>query len=116
MNYCQDGIQLYYATETQEISNDIYGYYELLPYNVNDRPYFEKDPYALWWSTNEWWIGYVDNKGENLGFGYYAKDEFCPHLFSEWDFQFYDGTDWYPAGNDLRMNCKCIFIQTKLYS
>lgn len=42
MNYCQDGLQVNFATETQQyIYVPIYGHYELQPNDVNGRPYFK---------------------------------------------------------------------------
>ena len=42
MNYCQDGLQVYFATETQQYTNaPIYGHYELQPNDANGRPYFK---------------------------------------------------------------------------
>ena len=114
MNYCQDGIQIYFATETQQFQYDVYGHYELQPNYINDKPYFKMGFYGLWWGIDEWWIGDDYNKGQAWGKAYYDKDVFCPHQFLGSYFQLMGNNDWYTAGNDLGINCKCIFIQTKV--
>ena len=65
MNYCQDGLQVYFATETQQYTNAaIYGHYELQPGDVNGRPYFKMGTYGLWWDgIEDWWIGKDSRKG-----------------------------------------------------
>ena len=116
MNYCQDGLQVYFVTEIpQSIYTPIYGHYELQPNDVNGRPYFKMGSFGLWWDAIRiWWlIGYDSKKGQSIGFAFYDKDVFCPHQLSEWDWVLNDGTDWYYAGNDLGITCKCIFIQYK---
>ena len=115
MNYCQDGLQVYFATETQQYTHaPIYGHYELQPNAVNGRPYFKMGSYGLWWDgLDQWWIGYDIHEGQSIGRAFYDKDVFCPHQLSEWDWGFFDGTNWHSTGNDLGITCKCIFIQTK---
>ena len=119
MNYCQDGVHLYFTTETQQFTYNIYGYYELQPDYVNEKPYFQYgDYYGLWWGIDEWWIGQTGNKGQTFGMAYFGKDVFCPHMFSGPNFMLLgDGdTVWYTAGNDLHINCKHIFINYSLGS
>ena len=115
MNYCQDGLQVYYATETQQYTYEpIYGHYELQPNAVNDSPYFKMGSYGFWWDgISFWWIGKDSEKGQSYGIAAYDKDVFCPHQLSEWDWLIYDATNWYYAENDLGITCKCIFIQNK---
>jgi len=111
MNYCQDGLQVYFATETQQYDYaQIYGHYELQPNEVNGRPYFKRGSYGFWWDGIQfWYIGYNVMKGQQTGFAHYDKDEFCPHQLSEWDWILCDiiGCDY--AGNDLGITCKYYF-------
>ena len=119
MNYCQDGLQVYFATETQQYDNEhnphnLYGHYQLQPYDVSDRPYFQMGYYGLWWDgISYWFIGDDIAKGQTYGVAYYEKDAFCPHDISDWNWNIIDGGYWEYAGNDLVITCKCIFIQTK---
>ena len=114
MNYCQDGLQVYFATETQEYFGlDIYGHYELQANNVNSRPYFKMGWLGLWWDgVSVWWIGPVDYIGQPVGYAYYDKDVFCPSQLSDWNWVLFNGDIEYFANNDLGIDCKCIFIQT----
>ena len=113
MNYCQDGLQVYFATETQQYTHaQIYGHYELQPSDVNGRPYFKMGAYGFWYDgLGDWWIGLDSRKGQPIGLAYHDRDVFCPHQFSESNWWHYDGTGWYQAVNDLVITCKCIFIQ-----
>ena len=108
MNYCRDGVHIYFATETQQFIYNIYGYYELQPNNVNEKPYFKSDYYGLWWGIDEWWIGDASKVGQTYGMAYYGKDVFCPHMISGQDFMLLGDGEiaWYTAGNDLQINCK----------
>ena len=114
MNYCQDGLQVYFATETQQYTYEpIYGHYELQPNDVNGRPYFKMGSFGLWWDAIRiWWlIGYDSKKGQSMGFAYYTKDVFCPHQLTEWNWKLlYDG-NWISAGKDLGISCKYIFVK-----
>ena len=113
MNYCQDGIEVYYGTETQQYTTfPIYGHYELKPGDVNGRPYFNMGSRGLWSDgTGNWWIGSDSHKGQSYGFAYYTKDVFCPHQLTEWNWVLSDGNDWYFAGKDLGISCKYIFVK-----
>ena len=113
MNYCQDGLQVYFATETQQYTLvPIYGHYELQPNDVNGRPYFKKDSFGFWYDgLGYWWIGLDSEKGQSIGYAFYDKDVFCPHQLSGLNWILTDGNYWYVAGNDLVITCKCIFIQ-----
>ena len=121
MNYCQDGIEVYYGTETQQYTHaPIYGHYELQLGDVNSRPYFKKGIYGLWWDgIEDWWIGDDEYKGQSYGLAYNTKDVFCPHQLTEWNWRLFDGYDWYDAGKDLGISCKYIFVkhnQNRAYS
>ena len=121
MNYCQDGIEAYYGTETQQYTfESIYGHYELQPGNVKGRPYFKKGIYGLWWDgIDQWWISLDSLKGQSYGYAYYTKDVFCPHQVTEWNWELYDGSFWKYAGKDLGISCKYIFVkhnQNRAYS
>ena len=114
MNYCQDGLQVYFATETQQYNYvQIYGHYELQPYDVNYRPYFKMGFFGFWWDGIDlWWIGQDNDKGQPRGFAYYDKDLFCPYQLSESNWALLHGTSWQTA-SFLGITCKYIFIETK---
>ena len=117
-NYCQDGLQVYFATETQQYTfvPMIYGHYELQSKDVNGRPYFKKGSYGFWYDgVNRWYIGLDSMKGQSIGYARYKEDVFCPHQLSELNWELLDGTIWYSAGNDLDITCKYNFIQNKAY-
>ena len=118
MNYCQDGLQVYFATETQQYTYEpIYGHYELQLNDVNGRPYFKMGSLGFWYDgLGFWWIGSDSKKGQSFGFARYLKDVFCPHQVSELKWVLFDGYNWYADlyGNDLVITCKCIFIQTSV--
>ena len=115
MNYCQDGLQVYFATETQKYTYaNIYGHYELQPNDVNGRPYFKMGYFGFWYDgLGYWWFGVNGEKGQSYGFAYNNKDVFCPHQLSEWNWGLLNGIDWYSAGKDLGITCKFITIQNK---
>ena len=108
MNHCQDGLWIFFGTEIQQYTTaPIYGHYELQKNDVNVRPYFKMNSYGLWWDgTDQWWIGDDIDRGSSYGYAFYAKDVFCPHKLSEWDWTLWDGTAWYEAENDLGITCK----------
>ena len=121
MNYCQDGIEVYYGTEKQQYTYaSIYGHYEFQSGAVNGRPYFKMGIYGLWWDgIKNWWISLDSSKGQSSGYAYYEKDVFCPHQLTEWNWGVYDGNDVYYAGKDLGISCKYIFAkhnQNRAYS
>ena len=113
MNYCQDGIEAYYETETKQYTYaSIYGYYELQPGDVNGRPYFKMGTKGLWWDgIHQWRIGKDSSKGQSNGFAYYAKDVFCPHQLTEWNWVIQDGYNWRYAEKDLGISCKYIYVK-----
>ena len=110
MNYCQDGIKVYYGTETQEYNYaPIYGHYELQPGNVNGRPYFKMGEMSIWFDgVDLWCIGYDVYVGQSLGHGLYLTDKFCPHQLSEPNWYLFDGDTVTPAGTYLGITCKYI--------
>ena len=113
--YCQDGLQVYFATETQEYTYiPIYGHYELQTNDVNGRPYFQMKHYGLYFDgIDTWYIGTDAVKGQSLGFAIYNSDVFCPHQLSDLNWLLFDGTKLTPAEKSLGIRCKCIFIQTQ---
>ena len=117
MNYCQDGIQVYFATATQQYTYaPIYGHYELQPNDVNGRPYFKmgsiQGSLGFWYDgLGDWWIGFDIKRGQSIGFAHYNKDVFCPHQLSELNWGLKLENNAYNAENDLAITCKCIFIQ-----
>ena len=116
MNYCQDGLQVYFATEAQQYTyQQIYGHYELQPNDVNGRPYFRLGYYGFWWDgIGLWWIGSDNGKGQSFGFAYYEKDVFCPNQLSEWDWMISINNEWKIAEEKLGISCKCISIKMKI--
>ena len=54
--------------------------------------------------------------GQPFGIAHYEKDVFCPHQLSELNWRLWDGNNLYPAGNNLVISCKCIYIQNKTES
>ena len=119
MNYCQDGLQVYYATETLEYADltSIYGHYDLQPKYVNGKPYFQMmSSYGIWWNGfNQWWIGDVRDEGQSIGIANYDTDVFCPHQLTELNWGLFDGVNWIIGNNRISITCKCIVIQTKQF-
>ena len=116
MNICQDGLQVYFATETYDSihGHPTDGHYELQPKDVNGRTYFKMGSYGFWYDgISLWWIGYHIDKGQSFGLALYEKDVFCPHQLSELNWWLFDSNGWYYAENDLVITCKCICIQNK---
>ena len=113
MNYCQDGLQVYFATETQQYTDSpTYGHYELQPNDVNGRPYFKMGSYGFWWDGISFWlIGYDSDKGQSYGYAYYPKDVFCPHQLTEWNWKLVYVDGWIYAGKDLGIRCKYICVK-----
>ena len=112
MNICQDGLQVYFATETQQYYYvQIYGHYELQTYNVNSRPYFKKGKFGIWSAGTQWFIGLDFMKGQSGGYAFVQSDVFCPNLIPEWEWSVYDGTYTYQAMKDIGITCKCIFTK-----
>ena len=110
MNYCQDGIEAYYGTETQQYTYvPLYGHYELQPGDVNGRPYFKMGTKGLWWDgIHQWRIGKDSNKGQSIGYAKYTEDVFCPNQLTDPNWRLYDVSDWKAAGKDLSISCKYI--------
>ena len=101
--HCQDGLEVYFATDTQEYTYaPIYGYYNVQPNDVYGRPSFKitmGKEVGLWWDdpTNRWIFGLVGSEGDGVGVGYNPLDVFCPHEFSEdchHDGNCYEGANW----------------------
>ena len=112
MNYCQDGLQVNFATETQQYTYaPIYGHYELQPNDVNGRPYFKMGSYGFWYDgLGLWWIGNDIDKGKSYGYAYYEKDVFCPHQMSGLNWWTFDDMGYlYAAGNKIVITCKYNF-------
>ena len=115
LNYCQDGIRVYFGTDTKNYNYaPIYGHYELQPGDVNGRPYFKMGSFGLYWDgISKWWIGQDSKKGLPSGYAYYIKDSFCPHQLSIKPFYWsiFDGFLWKMANFDLGISCKHISIK-----
>ena len=119
LNYCQDGIQVYFTAETQQYHSIPYGHYELQPNAVNGRSYFKMGSYGFWWDgMSKWWIGPDSYKGQSRGNAYYEKDVYCPYKL-EWDWVICDGSVWTcvytSAGDHFGITCKCIFLKFSKY-
>ena len=116
MNYCQDGLQVYFATETQQYTEEpIYGYYELQPNEVNGKPYFKStsSSFGIWWGINYWIISDIIYVGQELGYAFFGKDVYCPNQLSELgEWLIWDGNTWYYSANDIVITCEYIFVQT----
>ena len=108
--YCQDGIQVFFGTETQQNTNyPLYGHYDLESNLVNDRPYFRMGNKAIWWDNiGNWWIGPMMHLGQSTGQAYYmSSDAFCPHQLNEWKWKVIgSGFNWIDAGKHLGVTCK----------
>ena len=111
LNYCQDGLQVYFATETQQYTYaPIYGHYELQPNDVNGRPYFKMGSFGFWYNgLGLWWIGDNLKKGQSIGFALYEKDVFCPHQLSGLNWWTFHSNDMYAARNNFVITCKYNF-------
>ena len=112
MNYCQDGIQVYYKTERQEYNyKPIYGHYRIDPSDVNGRPYLnnEIEDMGIWWSNGYWLMGDNEAKGQTAGIAYYSTDIFCPYhlimLPRPW-MLFNPSIGWFKAHKQLHLKCK----------
>ena len=110
MNYCQDGIQVYYKTETKEYPMPIYGHYKLDPSDVNGRQYFynEVEDYGIWWSNGYWLVGDNNAKGQAFGSAYYATDIFCPYhlIMLPRPWMIITELGWLKAHKALHLKCK----------
>ena len=111
LKHCQDGIEVYYKTETLQYEN-FYGHYKIEPSIViHDRPYFKNEQYGLWWSGGYWYIGDDFSQGSAYGFAMYTSDVFCPSQLIQdtitW-YLYFAIHGWVPAGDYLHMSCKYI--------
>ena len=113
MNICQDGLEIYFATETLQYSYaNIYGHYELQTHDVNSYPYFKKGVHGIWYNGAGYWMIGLDNmQGQSNGYAFIESDAFCPNLLPEWKWWAFDGTAWDEANMDIGINCKCLFIK-----
>ena len=90
----------------------IYGHYKLQPYYVNDRPYFRKGGFGLWWDGfSIWVIGSHPERGQSLGYAHVQKDVFCPYQLSDlaWYLWSIFIDDWYQFsgyGGALFITCE----------
>ena len=81
--------------------------YTIQPQLINDRAYFKKGDYSIWWDGEDcWMIGSDFQKGSTSGFAVIQKDVFCLHKASELNWQLaWDQGDWREAGNALGVKC-----------
>ena len=117
MNYCQDGLEVFFGWETLEFTPvvSLYGYYEIQSSVVNGRSYFKKASLGMWWDGfSKWYIGYDSMKGQGIGFAYCNEDAFCPNkLTSNVDeskcyLLSTDGYMW--AYKDLLISCEYMIL------
>ena len=98
-NYCEDGINVNYP------GSKLHGNYEIQPIYVNNRPYFKKSTYGIWWSNGFWFIGHNSYKGQTRGSAYYLADDYCPHQLNEKFWVVSSNTGWI-AEPKLSIACK----------
>ena len=110
MNYCQDGLLVFFKSNTQEYTNhQLYGHYTPQPFDINGRAYFIMPPYGFWWDAiDSWRIGFdpfFEIAGQPMGIATHTKDVFCPTVLTEdTEWILFDG-NWYPAENNLLITC-----------
>ena len=100
-------ISIFCGAEKNEYTHEprIYGIYKRQAELVNDRNYFEKDNYGIWFSGLWWWIGLSNWKGDFEGFARVQKN--IPNLdeTTNWSWRFNDwlfgATTWYRANKNL---------------
>ena len=104
---CKKGVEVYFGTETQEYSRNIYGNYTIQPDLINGRAYFKKGDHSIWWDGDDcWMIGSNIQKGAPAGFAYIQKDVFCLHTISEFKWTLAWGDDDHrEAGKALGVRC-----------
>ena len=110
VKYCQDGIQVYYKSETMEYTYArIYGHYKI-DSDVNGRQYFnnEVEDYGIWWSNGYWLIGPNDLKGMTAGKAYYATKIFCPNalIMKPRSWWMLHSQGWSKANKNIHLKCK----------
>ena len=113
LNHCQDGIEVFFATETQQYytSISLYGHYELQPSTVNGKPFFKTDSYGFWWDGIEYWVvGHLDVLGQSIGYAFYQKDVYCPSMLSEFHWIIWDGSSFLQAGNHFGVTCNASLV------
>ena len=100
---CRKGIEVYYETDTQEYTRNIYGNYSMQSESINGRHYFKKGEFGIWWDGDDcWMIGSNIQKGSPIGFAYIQKDIFCLHKIAEFKWTLAWGEDdQREAGNAL---------------
>ena len=107
MKYCQDGLHLNFATETQQYTHrQLYGHYDLQPNEVNGKPYFKSSSYGIWWAKPYWVISDIIYVGQMFGYAFYKEDIYCPNQFSEKDWYIWGGNNWYYSKVDFVITCK----------
>ena len=104
---CKKGVEVYYATPHQEYFYEpgIYGFYDFQLNKVNDRAYFKKGNFGIWWDEGhgKWTIGFHSNKGTSTGVACIERDAFCLHSIKdfEWELFWGDTGKWEKAKKDL---------------
>ena len=110
VKYCQDGIQVYYKSETKEYTHKhIYGHYKI-DSDVNGRQYFnnEVEDRGIWWSNGYWLIGKNEIKGVTAGEAYYATQIFCPNalIMKPRKWWMLGPQGWLEANKNIHLKCK----------
>ena len=120
-NYCQDGLQVYLATEKpkQNYPPDMFGHYVLQSYDINERPFFKTSSFGFWWDgIGKWWMGYSpdgDIVGQPFGNAFYQKDIFCPDQLSSVNWMYWNYQMWSDVGNDIAITCKCFHVNKNMF-
>ena len=110
MKHCQDGILVYFGTETQEYDcygiGQCYGYYEIQQTYVNGKPYFKMGIWAIWFSGH-WVISLDQYKPTSVALAFFKSEAFCPSKIqdqSEW--AKLNDAGWVDGKEDILITCK----------
>ena len=113
--HVNDGISIYYDTETNEFTNEpeFYGFYYLQAKLINGQKYYKKDGYAISWGDGKkaWCIGDDFDKGKSRGLAYLRKNVQNLHNTTGWGlFHGHINGGWKDAGKMLRVRGKFLML------
>ena len=114
MNYCQDGIYMYYETEEIQYTYANLGGHYKYSKKVNGRPYFTNEEYGIWWSNGYWLIGTNELIGQTDGHAYYWKDVYCPSQIEMKDWMMLEQDGWI-LHRSITFITKCKYILITAY-
>jgi len=90
----------------------IYGYYVRQEDLIHGRPWYKNDGKSIWWygEYDYWKLGLTTDKGSIYSFAYLDNDGRCLPKISNQKWKFGpsshpDHSDWYDAGNNLKIHC-----------